>query len=121
MWNVDGVMCSVKKILPYIVLVGAIAIYACTGVFTRLAADYPFLSWQYILLVCGAVAVLGIYAILWQQIIQRMELGVAYMFKGLGVVFALLICHFVFNEAITLNNVIGAGVIITGITLFARD
>ena len=43
------------------------------------------------------------------------------MFKGLGVVFALLICHFVFSEVITLNNIIGAGVIIAGITLFARD
>ena len=51
-----------KKLVPYIVLVGAIAIYACTGVFTRLSADYPFLSWQYVLLMCGAVAVLGIYA-----------------------------------------------------------
>lgn len=110
-----------NKIVPYIVLVFAIAIYACTGVFTRLAADYPFLSWQYVLWVCGAVAVLGIYAILWQQIIQRLELGVAYMFKGLGVVFALLICHYVFGEVITLNNIIGAGIIIIGITLYAKS
>lgn len=110
-----------NKIVPYIVLVGAIAIYACAGVFTRLAADYPFLSWQYILLVSGAIVVLGIYAILWQLIIQRIELGVAYVFKGLGVVFALLICHYVFGEVITLNNIIGAGIIIIGITLYAKS
>ena len=108
-----------KGIGKYIVLILAIAIYSCVGVCTRLAADYPFLSWPYLLLICGAVAVLGIYALVWQQLIQRMNLGVAYMFKGLGVVFALLICHFVFGEVITFNNVIGAAVIIAGITLFA--
>lgn len=117
----DGIMCSVKKILPYIVLVGAIAIYACTGVFTRLAADYPFLSWQYILLVCGAIAVLGIYAILWQQIIQRMELGVAYMFKGTSLIFIMLLAYVLFGEQITPNNIIGACVIIVGIALYAKE
>ena len=108
-----------KGIGKYIVLLLAIAIYSCVGVLTRMAADYPFLSWSYVLLICGAMAVLGFYAIIWQQIIQRMHLGVAYMFKGLGVVYALLICHFVFGEVITLNNIIGAVVIIAGITLFA--
>ena len=100
-------------------LIFAIAIYSSVGVFTRMAADYPFMSWPYVLLIGGAVAVLGLYAILWQQIIQRMELGVAYMFKGLGVVFALLICHFVFGEVITLNNILGAVLIVLGITMFA--
>lgn len=80
---------------------------------------YAFLSWQYVLFVVSAVGVLGIYAIIWQQLIQRMAISLAYMFKGLGVVFALLICHYVFGEIITIKNIIGALIIIVGITLFA--
>lgn len=80
---------------------------------------HPFLSWQYILYVIGAVGVMGVYAIMWQQIIQRMDISLAYMFKGLGVVFALIICHYVFGEVITMKNIIGASIIILGVTLFA--
>lgn len=105
--------------IQYIVLILAIAIYSMTGILTRCASMHPFLSWQYILLVGGAVGVIGIYAIIWQQLIQRMDISLAYMFKGLGVVFALLICHYIFGEIITLKNIIGAIIIIAGITLFA--
>lgn len=108
-----------KTLAAYIVLILAIAIYSIVGILTRSAAMYPFLSWQYILFVAGAVGVIGLYAILWQQIIQRMDISLAYMFKGLGVVFALLICHYVFGEIITLKNIVGAVIIIAGITLFA--
>lgn len=110
---------NTKKWLSYILLVLAVAIYACTGAFTRFASMSPFLSWQYILCVIGAVGVIGIYAIIWQQLIQRMDISLAYMFKGLGVVFALLICHYVFDEVITMKNIVGAVIIIAGITLFA--
>lgn len=108
-----------KSLLPYLVLILAIAIYSTVGILTRCASMFPFLSWQYVLFVMGAVGVLGVYAIVWQQLIQRMEISLAYMFKGLGVVFALLICHFVFDEVITTHNIIGAIIIIAGITLFA--
>jgi len=70
--------------------------------------------------IAGTVFVLGVYAIIWQQIIKRMPVGDAYLFKGTGVVFGLLIAHFMFGEVITLNNVIGSAVIIAGITLNAK-
>lgn len=108
-----------KYFLGYIVLILAIAIYSTVGILTRCASMYPFLSWQYILYVIGAVGVMGVYAIMWQQIIQRMDISLAYMFKGLGVVFALIICHYVFGEVITMKNIIGASIIILGVTMFA--
>lgn len=105
--------------LIYIILIGAILIYSLTGVCTRYAAMYPFMSWQYVLFVLGVVGILGIYAILWQQIIQRIEISTAYMFRGLGLIFNLLFCYSLFSETITRNNIIGAIIIIVGITLFA--
>lgn len=78
------------------------------------------LSWPYLFWIAGAIGVMGLYALLWQQVISRMSLSTAYMFKGTSLVFVLLISTLLFGEAITLNNVIGAVIIIIGIVLYAR-
>lgn len=109
-----------KTFAKYILLIVAFFIYSCSGIFSKYASMQEFLTLPYIALISGVVFVLGIYAIMWQQIIKRMPVGDAYLFKGTGVVFGLLIAHFIFGEAITLNNVIGSAVIIAGITLNTR-
>lgn len=100
-------------------LLGVYLLYACTGIFSKSAAMHPFMSIGYILNVCGTVLVLGLYAILWQQIIKKIPLSTAFMFKGTGLLFALLISFFLFGETITWMNGVGAILIIGGITLFS--
>ena len=94
--------------------------HTTSGVFSKLASQREFLSLGYIAFLACTVGVLGIYAVLWQQIIKRMDVSLAYMFKGTGVVFGLMLAHFVFGEAITTTNIVGAAIIICGITLYAR-
>jgi drug/metabolite transporter (DMT)-like permease len=77
------------------------------------------MSWWYWLWFAGAVAVIGIYAMLWQQVLKRIELGTAYMFKGTSLIFTMLIAALLFGEAITVPNIIGSVIIIAGITLYA--
>ena len=43
------------------------------------------------------------------------------MFKGTSLIFVMLLAFALLGEQITLNNVIGAAVIVFGITLFARE
>ena len=81
----------------YVPVVGTILIGSTVGIFTKSAALYPFLSWHYCLFVGGAILNLGIYAILWQQIIQRIEISTAYMFRGAGVIFCLSFCALIFG------------------------
>lgn len=107
--------------IKYIAIVLTFALYSCTSIFMRYAAVYPFLSWQYIVLLCCAIFVLGIYAIIWQQIIKHLEISIAYMFKGSSLIFTMLFAWLLFGEQITYSNVIGAAVIIIGITLFAKS
>lgn len=71
--------------------------------------------------IAGAIGVMGVYAVLWQQLIMRMPLSTAYMFKGTSLIFVLLISALLFGEAITINNVIGSAIIISGIVLFAKS
>ena len=101
-------------------LVGVYFIYACTSIFTKKASQQEFLSWPYLLWIVGAIGVMGVYALLWQQVIARMPLSTAYMFKGLALIFVLLISALLFDEIITLNNVIGSAIIILGIVLYAK-
>ena len=102
------------------ILIGVNLVYACTSVFTKMASRQEMLSWSYLLWIAGAIGVMGVYAILWQQIIVRMPISIAYMFKGTSLIFVLLFSTLFFGEAITLNNIIGAVFIIIGIILFAK-
>lgn len=120
---VDGVKNNTMKtnISQYLVLLGINLIYALVFVFTKSASVCPFLSWQYILWLIGAVCVMGIYAIIWQQVIKRIEMGTAYMFKGTALIFTLFFSVLLFGESITWNNIIGAIIIVSGIVLFSND
>ena len=107
------------KYIPLLLLSNLV--YACTSLFTKMASGQAFLSWPYLLWMAGAVAVLGLYAILWQQILKKMPVSDAYMFKGTALIFVLILSALFFGEAITLTNVIGAALIIGGIALNAKS
>ncbi|MBQ7283658.1 MAG: EamA family transporter [Oscillospiraceae bacterium] len=110
-----------QKWKDYAFLHISILIYSITIVLSKVASDFPFLSLQYILCYGGMVAVLGIYAILWQQVIKRFEPSVAYSHKSVTVIWALLISGFLFGENITLGNVIGTVLIVTGVVMVSQD
>lgn len=110
-----------KPYKTYLALIGVNLIYACTSIFTKMASRQEMLSLLYLFWIAGAIGVMGVYALLWQQVIARMPLSKAYMFKGTSLIFVLLFSALLFGEAITLNNVIGATIIIVGIILFAKS
>ena len=107
------------NILSILALILINLLYSTVGIFTKLASQQDFLSWGYLLSFGGAVGVIGVYAILWQQVIKRIELSTAYMFKGTTIVFTMLFAYWLFGEQITWNNILGAVIIIIGIVLFA--
>lgn len=109
------------KFATYSSLVGINLLYACVTIFTKYASQHSFMSAKYLLGLCGAVGVMGMYAVCWQQILRRVELSTAYMFKGTSLVFVMLLAFALFGEQITPHNIIGAGVIILGIVLYARE
>lgn len=110
-----------KRIGIYGILVAVNLLYACVSIFTKYASQQDFMSMAYCLGIAGAIGVMGIYAICWQQILKRVKLSTAYMFKGTSLIFIMLFAFALFGEPITLMNIIGALVIIAGITLFAKE
>ena len=104
----------------WLALIGINLIYACTYVCMKKASGHEFLSSPYILWTIGAVVIMGVYALLWQQILARTPLSTAYMFKGTSLIFVLLLSALLFGEGITTKNIIGSVIIVSGILLYAR-
>ncbi len=110
-----------KKCWSIFLLIAINFLYACVSIFTKYASQQEFMSWNYMLGLIGAVGVMGLYAVVWQQVLKRIELSMAYMFKGMSIVFVMLLAYILFGEQITWNNIVGAIIIISGIVLFAHS
>lgn len=95
----------------------AVAIYSTSSVFSKLASGYEFLSLSYLVCLGGVVSMLGVYAVLWQIALKRIPLNQAYLFRSLGLVYGLCIAHFIFNEKITVQNIGGCCLVLTGMLL----
>lgn len=107
--------------LQVLALLGVYLIYSLSGIFTKYASMQEFLSPAYIGYFAASIAVMGIFAIAWQQVLRHVELATAFMFKGVNIIYMLIIVHFLFGEPITIQNIIGSVIIITGIVLFAKS
>jgi drug/metabolite transporter (DMT)-like permease len=66
-----------------------------------------------------ALFFLFLQAFSWQQSLRRFNLSHAYMFTSLYYPFILLASYFIFSESLTLGNIAGTAIIITGL-LFTR-
>ena len=111
----------IKRRLPILSVIGLIflnLLYACVGVGTKYAADEEFLTQGYVFGFGLAIVLMGIYAVLWQQVLKYIDLSVAYMFKGTSLIFTMLLAYWLFGEPITTHNIIGAAIIILGIILY---
>lgn len=111
---------SLGNAKKYFFLHTCILLYSVTSLLSKYASGFQFLSGQYILFLVLMVAVLGVYAILWQQAIKGFSPSVAYSNKSVTTIWVLLFSAAIFGEGITLSNVIGTALIITGVILVAQ-
>lgn len=96
-----------------------LVLFSTSGIFSKLAAGYPFLSLGFILCYGGMVCVLGVYAIGWQQVIKRVPLTTAYANRAVTVVWGIVWGALLFGESVTWQKVLGALVVLAGVALYA--
>jgi len=84
-------------------------------------ARWGLFSWQFILIFAGMILGLGIYAVLWQLVLKRVELTTAYANKGVTLLWGLVWSALLFHESIHWNNIVGVLVIILGIAMVTTD
>lgn len=90
-------------------------IYSISSVVSKFASGKELLSFEFIVFYGLDVMVLGIYALLWQQVIKRFELSIAYANKAITLLWALVWGVVIFHEQITVGKVIGILLVMAGI------
>lgn len=109
----------------YLQLHIAIFIYTLSSVFSKLASDSlsknGLFTFKTITILAGLVFILALYAIVWQQIIKRIDLSVAYVNKGISIIWTLIWSVVLFNENLQIMNIVGALIILAGIVVINYD
>lgn len=103
----------------YLLLHFLLLIYSFTGVLSKYASKTKFLSFFFITLYGGIILILGVYAIIWQQLIKKIPITTAFANKSITIVWGLIWSLIFFNEYITLGKLIGIFLIVIGIILFS--
>ena len=104
----------------YLVLHMGFLLSSFSGVCAKLAARQeapaPFLFWYGMDLL-----IMAVYAVLWQQILKRLPLTVAYANKPVGLIWGMLWGWLLFGERISGRMLLGAGIIFAGIYMVVTD
>ena len=66
-------------------------------------------------------SLLHFFWILWQQIIKRFDLSVAYANRSMAILWSLVWAVIFFHERVTINNVLGVLIVLAGTILVNTD
>lgn len=100
--------------LMILILQAAVCLYTLSGIAAKYASNYEFLSFEFILCYGLEILVLGIYALIWQQIIKRVDISIAYANRALAIFWSMLWASLLFHEQITIQNLVGVALILVG-------
>lgn len=110
-----------KKIKNYLVLHIFLIIFSFCGVFSKMASSYELLSFRSLLFYGISIALLFIYTLGWQQILKRIPLVIAFLNKSITIVWSMIWGLLFFQENITTKMIIGAIVLLVGVSLVVTD
>lgn len=95
----------------------SVMVYSLSTVAANMASKHEFLSASYIMFFGLEFVVLAAYAILWQQIIKKFQLSVAYANKALTLLWSMLWNYLIFSQGITPGKVAGVVLVMIGVMI----
>lgn len=110
----EGNKLSIKNLL---FLQGVVVIFSLVSVLSKFASDESFTSMRFFLFFGAELMVLGIYAVLWQQVIKRFDISIAYANKAMVLLWGLLWSVIIFRERITVQKALGVLIVIAGVVI----
>ncbi|MBE5838668.1 transporter [Butyrivibrio sp.] len=100
-----------------LLLQSAVVVYSLSTVAANLASKYEFLSAGYILFFGLEFVILAAYALIWQQMIKRFQLSVAYANKAMTLMWSMLWNFIIFSQGITPFKVVGVVLVVIGVMI----
>jgi drug/metabolite transporter (DMT)-like permease len=98
-----------------------VCFFSVIGVLSKTASGFPFLSARFFLIYSLVLSCFMVYAFFWQKLLMRYPLFSVYANRSLLVVWSLIWAVVLFNETVTLFNIIGVVIIIAGILVISHD
>ncbi len=105
------------KIKYFLVLHVLVLFYSLSGICSKIAATQDFMSFKFILCYGGIIGILGVYAIVWQQVLKHINLTTAFCNKSAEMIWGILWGVLFFKEAIKWNMILGAVIVIVGVII----
>ncbi len=106
-----------KKVVDIVLLQLSVMVYSLSTVAANMASKNEFLSWGYILFFGLEFVILAVYAVLWQQVIKKFELSIAYANKSVTLVWSMLWNFLIFSQGITPGKVFGVLLVMAGVVI----
>lgn len=103
-----------NKIKNIVILQCVVIIYTISSLMSKKASASEGDIVKFIFWFGMEFVILGIYAVLWQQVIKRFELSVAYANRSMAVVWSMVWAVIFFHDTITVRNIIGVCLVVVG-------
>lgn len=102
---------SIKNVIQ---LQAVIIIYTISSIMAKFASANNGEPLRFILLFGLEFVFLGIYALLWQQMIKKFDLSVAYANRSMALLWSMIWAVIFFHDRITVKNIIGVILVMIG-------
>lgn len=105
----------------YIILYFGIFIYSLCSVMGKVAASYDIFSQKWLLFYGAGIAMMVVYAIIWQQVLKKMTLAAAYANRAINLFFGILWGIVLFDEQFTISKLIGSCLVFAGVFIMSKE
>ena len=108
----------IKNIL---ILQAVVVIYTLSSVVAKVATENKLFSFSFFLFYGLEIAILGVYAIFWQQMIKRFDLSIAYANRAMALLWSALWAVVLFRETLEPKQLAGIALVILGTVIVNTD
>ena len=102
------------RIRDIILLQAVVIIYTLNTIVAKLATGAELFSVKFFAFFCAEAAILGVYAICWQQMIKKFDLSVAYANRSMAIMWTCLWAVLFFDQSLSVKKVVGIVLVLVG-------
>ena len=114
-------MSRLEWIRNIVILQAVVIVYTLSSVVAKLATGKELFSFSFFLFYGLEVFILGVYALLWQQMIKKFDLSVAYANRAMALLWSAVWAVILFKETLNGKQLIGILLVIVGTMIVNMD
>lgn len=104
-----------------VILQAVVVVYTLSSVVAKFATGKELFSFSFFLFYGLEIVILGVYAILWQQMIKKFELSVAYANRAMALLWSAIWAVVLFHEKLGGKQIVGIFLVILGTVIVNTD